>query len=1001
MFEVDKKFRYYISILITARNLDISKVIATFDSLGRQGISAKNFEIIVAGITENSDLGRFILSNYSDYQILFIGPSEPNGVRNDLVENASGENIIFMESGDTFSDDSLKNMTNCIHLAHIPTVPVFDSDKPIISFDEFDKEWLYAKFPTGCLPVDAYPVLSEYLFGKIIPVAFFENNSFDENLTVTQDLVFLLNKYQLFKFRYFEYDVNAIFSGAYYVRDKDNKDFKLPNKSLIREHSNVISRLFDRIVSVDNSDLFFEYTVLLQKSYIAEILSSSPSLNSEVPDSVLDISERFKLVPERNALKWPGFEIMHSNNLIVEGYTEILVVGSSGKLFNSRANVFSTIKRRYPIKLAYFEGRLLPRLDKIPSRRIVLFDSVKPKSRSTKDLNILRQVSSKFGKFDRYAKKISREVAPHLISAGKLSRVLIKFDKGWAKDVFDHRIIVALDEDGKKIVGPGVEVLDADALYGIALVGAATTGIIYKTCAAAIAEASARLAELGPDFRWMPPLHIWMIVTWRMIRSARVDQAEEFLKIAFKLFGEHPWLQALQAYIYTKRTQRLLADAPKFAKGLIKDADTAFSEGDSIKAGVLLYLAVELLLDTDALTEEGIPQLIADPNMCLTPLSESKTWQEITKQTAKVEVAPVPKKPKVLILEGAFSKFSAPISEALKSVSDVRAIDLGEIERAYSYIGPDIREFDSALRFSLGSDEPENKLIGFADILDSADIVFANWVDKGALLASRLIKPGKKFFVRFAGVDTISPWQFMIDWGKVTDVTFCSDLVRSTVVPLLGNQIAHCKHHLLGTAVEFDRFTLDKTPDANRRLGMVGWAQWVKDPMWTIELLAILRENDPSWKLSLIGKDYPANPTRFTERIYSRRFRHRTSLPDVFSAIEYVGYTNKLPKHFQKIGFAISSSLRESFHVGAMEMVASGAIPVIRDWPTYKQFNGAATLFGPDSVVETVEEAAERILAYSEKDVWEENRKKIREELSEKHDIQRLYQQYREIIIGS
>ena len=52
----------------------------------------------------------------------------------------------------------------------------------------------------------------------------------------------------------------------------------------------------------------------------------------------------------------------------------------------------------------------------------------------------------------------------------------------------------------------------------------------------------------------------------------------------------------------------------------------------------------------------------------------------------------------------------------------------------------------------------------------------------------------------------------------------------------------------------------------------------------------------------------------------------------------------------------LSSSVRESFHMGLVEAVASGALPVVRDWPF---FPGAArTLFPPDWVVDSPAEAA-------------------------------------------
>jgi hypothetical protein len=59
----------------------------------------------------------------------------------------------------------------------------------------------------------------------------------------------------------------------------------------------------------------------------------------------------------------------------------------------------------------------------------------------------------------------------------------------------------------------------------------------------------------------------------------------------------------------------------------------------------------------------------------------------------------------------------------------------------------------------------------------------------------------------------------------------------------------------------------------------------------------------------------------------------------------------------------ISSSVRESFHVALVEGAASGAVPVVRDWPFFaRRAASARSLFPRDWVVATPEEAARRIL---------------------------------------
>ena len=84
------------------------------------------------------------------------------------------------------------------------------------------------------------------------------------------------------------------------------------------------------------------------------------------------------------------------------------------------------------------------------------------------------------------------------------------------------------------------------------------------------------------------------------------------------------------------------------------------------------------------------------------------------------------------------------------------------------------------------------------------------------------------------------------------------------------------------------------------------------------------------------------------------------------SAVELLGHTDDVPAAMEQVGVVLSSSTRESFHIGLVEGAASGAVPVVRDWPF---FPGAArSLFPADWVVDDPAAAAERILAVTSTD---------------------------------
>jgi glycosyltransferase involved in cell wall biosynthesis len=90
--------------------------------------------------------------------------------------------------------------------------------------------------------------------------------------------------------------------------------------------------------------------------------------------------------------------------------------------------------------------------------------------------------------------------------------------------------------------------------------------------------------------------------------------------------------------------------------------------------------------------------------------------------------------------------------------------------------------------------------------------------------------------------------------------------------------------------------------------------------------------------------------------------------------VELVGHTDDVPDALRRIGVILSTSVRESFHCALVEGAASGAVPVVRDWPFFAGYpHSARTLFWEDWVVATPEQAADRVRRFNESaETWRE-----------------------------
>jgi hypothetical protein len=80
-----------------------------------------------------------------------------------------------------------------------------------------------------------------------------------------------------------------------------------------------------------------------------------------------------------------------------------------------------------------------------------------------------------------------------------------------------------------------------------------------------------------------------------------------------------------------------------------------------------------------------------------------------------------------------------------------------------------------------------------------------------------------------------------------------------------------------------------------------------------------------------------------------------------------------VPAWLRRIGFVLSTSDDESFHVSPAEGMASRAVPVVRHWP------GAETIYDKRWIRETPAEMAASIAALSSAEAWEAARQTAHE----------------------
>ncbi|MDO9380920.1 MAG: glycosyltransferase family 4 protein [Nocardioidaceae bacterium] len=248
---------------------------------------------------------------------------------------------------------------------------------------------------------------------------------------------------------------------------------------------------------------------------------------------------------------------------------------------------------------------------------------------------------------------------------------------------------------------------------------------------------------------------------------------------------------------------------------------------------------------------------------------------------------------------------------------------------------------------------------GLRTLVDGADVLFVEWCTALAVLVGAVDTRGTRVVVRVHAFEPFTRWPQLVDFSRVDDVVFVSDHLRDlTVAAVPGLSGAYAPRlHVIANAMDLRSRVRPKPDDSRFTLALIGAGKVVKDPRWAVEVLRRLRETDERYRLLLVGSAFQDDKSP-AEVEYAAALR--ADLAELGDAVEVVPFTDDVPAVLERVGVVLSTSSRESFHVGLVEGAASGAVPVVRDWPFFP--GAAARLFGDDWVVGSPEEAARRVL---------------------------------------
>jgi hypothetical protein len=240
--------------------------------------------------------------------------------------------------------------------------------------------------------------------------------------------------------------------------------------------------------------------------------------------------------------------------------------------------------------------------------------------------------------------------------------------------------------------------------------------------------------------------------------------------------------------------------------------------------------------------------------------------------------------------------------------------------------------------------------------LEWADVIFCEWGLGNAVWYSNNKKPYQKLIIRMhlQERETEYPKNFNID--NIDNIIAISPYIYEEFSKKIN--MPREKMTMIYNYIDCDKFDLPKIEGNEYNLGIVGICPKRKRLDLAIDIFENLWLENKNYKLYVKGKkpqDYPWLWKREDEKEYYEALFNRIDNSPWKQNLIFDGHGNDMDKWFRKIGYTLSTSDFESFHLAPAEGMVSGSIPIILNW------EGSNTIYKETFIFKSVEQAVNYI----------------------------------------
>jgi glycosyltransferase involved in cell wall biosynthesis len=276
------------------------------------------------------------------------------------------------------------------------------------------------------------------------------------------------------------------------------------------------------------------------------------------------------------------------------------------------------------------------------------------------------------------------------------------------------------------------------------------------------------------------------------------------------------------------------------------------------------------------------------------------------------------------------------------------------------------------------------------ELLEWADVVVCEWCGPNALWYAEHKRPGQRLLVRLHRFELYAAWPARLDIDAVDAVICVSPHYAELTRKITG--WPESKIVVVPNWVDVDQLHRPKLDGAQHHLGFIGMAPSRKRLDLALDVLEELRRDDPRFTLFVKSKlpwDYWWIWQKEEERAHFEQvFRRVRRSRGLAGAVVFDSYGRDVGAWLRRIGFVLSTSDDESFHLAPAEGMASGAVPALLNWP------GADTIYDRHWIHADASAMAASIAATVRDGRWDDERRMAHTQVRDAYSLDKVCTQF-------